>query len=420
MIDIKRKEDCVGCNACVQRCPKHCIAMYSDEQGFLYPKVNLNECIDCHLCEKVCPVINISERRLPEKTFAAWNRNDNIRAKSSSGGVFFALGKRIIEDGGVVFGAKFNDKWEVIHSSTDNVGGLSAFMGSKYVQSHIGNTYKEAEGFLKCGRKVLFSGTPCQITGLRRYLRKDYGSQLLTIDVVCHGVPSPGIWKAYLNTVKQSPNTEKISELQSNSSSLHNPIVIENISFRDKRLGWENYGIAILYASLKDGSNIESRPLNNNKLVKTEELFERYADNPFMQGFLKDLFLRPSCYKCPTKCGRSHSDITIADFWGIRKYHPEIYSTKGVSLLLVNSQFGAEFIDTIDIEHHIVSYSEAIDGNPAIEKSATKPKIADSFWNEYRKEGFFAVTSILNKMKPTFFQKIKYRLKTVIIRLFLN
>lgn len=254
MIDIKKKEDCVGCNACVQRCPKTCIFMIEDEQGFLYPKVDLNKCIDCHLCEKVCPVINQAEPIKPIRTYAAKNNNEEDKETSSSGGVFFALVEYVIkEKQGVVFGARFNDKWEVVHDYAEAIKDAEAFKGSKYVQSRIGDNFKKAEEFLKSGRTVLFSGTPCQIAALRLFLRKDYGAQLITVDIACHGVPSPLVWKDYLNST--CGNTEKISR----------------ISFRDKRNGWQNYGMSIY------------------DLKNHEMLYSPMNQNLYMQGFLKDL-----------------------------------------------------------------------------------------------------------------------------------
>lgn len=361
MIEIRRKEDCVGCNACVQRCPKGCISMREDGQGFLYPEVNVVECIHCGQCVRVCPVINRDEPGEPEGVYAAWNKDDEVRMSSSSGGVFHALASKVIEDGGVVFGAGFNGSWEAVHSYTETLGGISAFLGSKYVQSRIGDTYSEAGRFLREGRKVLFSGTPCQIAGLRRFLGKDYGDRLVTVDVVCHGVPSPGIWKDYLSLVKQESSDNKAPKQP--KSSAHGAgsgetYTINRISFRDKREGWDRFGLSI-HLSDKEGNE--------------KDFFEPLTDNLFLRGFLKDLYLRPSCYSCPAKGGRSHSDITLADFWGISGHHPGLHSDKGVSLVLVNSRKGAEKLKASGVEMHSTTYQEALSGNLAIIRSAGKP-----------------------------------------------
>lgn len=197
MITIIDKSKCCGCTACVQRCPKQCITLKEDDEGFLYPHVEINKCIGCNLCEKVCPLINISEKKAPIKVLAVKNRNEEERLNSSSGGIFIALAKYVIDHGGVVFGAVFDEKWEVRHTYTENVEGIIAMMGSKYLQSRIENTFSEAEFFLKQGRKVMFTGTPCQIAGLRKFLKKEY-TDLLLVDVLCHGVPSPKVWRKYL------------------------------------------------------------------------------------------------------------------------------------------------------------------------------------------------------------------------------
>lgn len=173
MIHITDKRDCCGCNSCVQRCPKSCIRMREDDEGFLYPKVDESVCIDCGLCEKVCPVIHQARENRPIVVCAAKNKSEEIRYQSSSGGVFTALANEIIREGGVVFGAGFDENWEVKHDCTETVEGLSAFRGSKYVQSRIGDSFKKAEQFLKIGRTVLFSGTPCQIAGLKRFCGKN-------------------------------------------------------------------------------------------------------------------------------------------------------------------------------------------------------------------------------------------------------
>ena len=198
MIEIKEKAFCCGCNACVQRCPKQCISMHEDEEGFLYPRVDKTICIECGLCEKVCPVINQNEPRKPLKVYAAYNKDEKIRRESSSGGVFTAIAEQVIDEGGIVFGACFDENWEVKHDYTETKEGLKAFRGSKYVQSRIKDNYQKAEHYLKEGRKVLFSGTPCQIAGLKKYLCKEY-ENLLTVDFICHGVPSPKVWRMYLN-----------------------------------------------------------------------------------------------------------------------------------------------------------------------------------------------------------------------------
>lgn len=209
MVELIDKSKCCGCAACVQVCPKQCISFNEDIEGFLYPIVNKDLCIDCRLCEKVCPFLNLNDPRKPVKVLAAINPNEEIRMKSSSGGIFTMLAEAVIDKGGVVFGARFDKNWEVMHDYTETKEGLDIFRGAKYTQSKIGRTYKEAKDFLIQGRKVLFSGTGCQIAGLRLFLHKKYDN-LLMVEIACHGVPSPAVWRAYLDEVtKGNKNKNK-------------------------------------------------------------------------------------------------------------------------------------------------------------------------------------------------------------------
>ena len=366
MIDIKEKKNCCGCEACVQRCPKSCITMREDNEGFLYPEIDKDICIDCGLCEKVCPVINQAEERKPLAVYAAKHKDEQIRMASSSGGAFTAIAERVIDEGGVVFGAKFNQDWNVVHSYTETKEGLGTFRGSKYVQSRIGESYKEAEGFLKAGRKVLFSGTPCQIAGLKCFLRKEYDN-LLTVDFICHGVPSPGVWREYLKEETARQCGEKNSVLQ---RPIHERnALIEGISFRDKRLGWKKYSFA-LALSTTNGSGAKNTVLLSEPLNK----------NIFLRGFLADLYLRPSCHACPSKSFKSRSDITIGDFWGVQNVMPEIDDDKGVSVVMVNSEKAGTLVEKISIEKFFVKYDDVLPYNRAIELSTKYTIKRDSFF----------------------------------------
>lgn len=198
MICIKDKVDCCGCASCVQRCPKQCISLTEDTEGFLYPKVDESQCIDCGLCEKVCPLLEVEKAWPPFKVLAAKNLNEEERMCSSSGGVFFLLAGDVIHRGGVVFGAVYDADWEVVITHAETLGAVRPMMGSKYLQARTETAFRDAERYLKQGREVLFTGSPCQIAGLRKFLRKDYPN-LLTVDFLCHGVPSPGVWRRYLN-----------------------------------------------------------------------------------------------------------------------------------------------------------------------------------------------------------------------------
>ncbi len=329
MIHINKKEDCCGCSACAQRCPKQCITMQADEEGFLYPLVDSEICIDCGLCEKVCPVINQNEPCKPLNLYAAINRNEEVRLTSSSGGIFTILAEGIIEKGGVVFGVKFNEMWMPVFDYTETKEGIIPFRGSKYVQATVGNAYKQAEEFLKTGREVLFSGTPCQIAGLKNFLRKEYDN-LLTVDIICHGVPSPKVWSKYLDEICSKLLMHNPDEKNSVRSAFGGDkrTCIETISFRSKLSGWKKYSFLLkLNFSTYDGKN-------------TVVFSEEFGKNDYMRAFLSDMILRPSCYVCPAKAGKSHSDITIADFWGINIINSEFDDDKGCDAVLINTNKG--------------------------------------------------------------------------------
>ena len=392
MIEIKEKKNCCGCNACVQVCPKQCISMKEDREGFLYPEVNKDICVDCHLCEKVCPVLNQGKERKPLKVYAAKNENEEIRRQSSSGGIFTLLAEHVIDEGGVVFGARFNENWEVVHSYMETKEGLAAFRGSKYVQSRIGDNYRKTESFLKSGRKVLFSGTPCQIAGLKLYLRKEY-KNLLTVDFICHGVPSPGVWREYLKE-------EIARQCDGKNSVLSHPIEkekvkIKSISFRDKKLGWKKYSFA-LTLSVPDGHGAENTVLLSEPLNK----------NLFLRGFLADLYLRPSCYACPAKCLKSGSDVTIGDFWGIGKVLPEMDDDKGVSVVMVNRN-----IELPDIDLQEINYEEIVRYNPSVERSVRESEKRKIF---FLQKSVSMKEKVVTLTRVSLLVRVKRKMKSVL------
>uniref|UniRef100_UPI004055BAFE Coenzyme F420 hydrogenase/dehydrogenase, beta subunit C-terminal domain n=1 Tax=Alistipes sp. TaxID=1872444 RepID=UPI004055BAFE len=352
--------------------------MSADNEGFLYPQVNSSICIDCGLCEKVCPVINQNEPKEPLAVYAAKNTNEEIRLKSSSGGVFTLFAEEVIAEGGVVFGARFNESWEVIHDYTETIDGLEPFRGSKYVQSIIGDNFIKARQFLTDGRKVLFSGTPCQIAGLKKFLRKDYDN-LLTVEVICHGVPSPMVWRDYLDYKR----AKRAAEKNTVSSSLNEMPVITGISFRDKTNGWKKFGLK--FANI---ANYEITPFN-------EDLF--------MKGFLNNLYLRPSCYHCTARQGKSGADISIADYWGVQSIHPELDDDRGTGLILINTKIGATYYNSIinQIKSLISSYDKAIMQNPCIVKSVKEPSRRQQFWQNYPISKIDYVEEICDLMTPS-------------------
>lgn len=396
MISITQKQDCCGCNACAQICPKQCITMQEDDEGFLYPRVDTENCVDCHLCERICPVSNHGTERKPLKVYAAINKDEEVRKQSSSGGIFTALAEQVIKQGGVVFGARFDEQWQVKHDYTETMEGLAAFRGSKYVQSRIGNTYQEAEQFLKVGRKVLFSGTPCQIAGLRNYLRKEYDN-LLTVDFICHGVPSPMVWRRYLKEEVARQCDRKNSVL---SHPIHEEdVLVEGISFRDKTLGWKKYTFA-LSLSMTNGSGKKIHFCSFSPMTKNE----------YLRGFMSNVYLRPSCYSCAFKKQKSGSDITLADFWG----NSNVFNDdKGVCAVIINNIKGYNFIDIPLIDKLDETIENVIVSNRCYFKSTRKPDNRNKFMKSMSETSVFRSIDLYGK--PSFKEKVRFMLIRIAI-----
>ena len=387
MIDIRDKSQCCGCEACVQRCPKHCVALVEDAEGSLYPKVDASVCVDCGLCEKVCPVINQSDERQPQAVYAAINPDSDVRQSSSSGGIFSALADAVLSQGGVVFGVCWDKEWRLVFDYAETRDDLYRFRGSKYLQAHVGDAYIKAEQFLKSGRQVLFTGTACQIAGLKKYLRRDYDN-LLAVDVICHGAPSPQVWKKYLD--------EQLRFIEQNRGSRYQ---IESINFRDKTVGWKNYNFFI---GLKGADG------------KVEYFTQPSSQNIFMRGFLRDFYLRPSCYSCPAKSGKSGSDITLGDFWGINQLKPEIDDDRGISAVMVNTLRGASWIGSLSLEQYSMSYDDVCRYNSALVRSVAYPSQRVKFFERYSKESFFALVNDLCRISLT--RRVVNKVKAILSR----
>lgn len=316
MINIIDKKDCSGCHACMAICPFNCIEMIADQEGFLYPKVNKKICTECNRCENVCPVLRDRKTGEPPKAYAGWCHDENIRLDSSSGGVFSVLMKHALIKNGIVFGAAFDNSFTLCHQYAQNENDCKKFRGSKYLQSVIGDVFHKAKEYLQKGRFVLFSGTPCQVAGLYSYLGKDYNN-LLTCDLVCHGVPSPKVFFAY----------KKLLEKKYNS-------VVKSISFRSKVSGWRRFSLLFKF-------------FNNKEYRKV------FDDDPFMNGFLNNIFLRPSCHDCKFSSIPRVADISLADYWGVWGHHPEWDDDKGTSLILVQTEKGKNILDACQNEMYL-------------------------------------------------------------------
>lgn len=333
-IEIINKKDCSGCCACLNICPKNIITMEIDSEGFYYPNVDYKKCSKCGLCKKVCPIINKINVKNHPHAFACINKDEDIRMKSSSGGIFTIIAEYVIDNGGVVFGAGFDNDFQVIHSYVEKKEELDKFRGSKYVQSKIGFTYKEAKAFLDQGRQVLFTGTPCQIAGLKSYLQKNYDN-LICVDFVCHGVPSPKVWRKYILYRERSAG-----------------LSVQKITFRNKDEGWKRFSVSFLFN-------------DNTKYQQT------LSNDLYMRAFLKNVSLRPSCYDCKFKTLHRRSDITLADFWGIQNIMRELDDDKGTSLVFINSTKGEFILDYVKqkILYKEVDINQAVAFNPAAIKS---------------------------------------------------
>lgn len=306
--------------------------MLEDKEGFLYPVVREDICVHCGLCLSVCPFHNQEEAREPIKAFSAFANDEKIRKDSSSGGIFSLIAKQVIDAGGVVYGASFDKDWNVHHECVENESDLWKLRGSKYAQSNVGESFKLAHDQLRDGRNVLFSGTPCQIAALRHFLGKEYPG-LLTVDLVCHGVPSPGVWRWYLENVKKD-----ILPL------------VSSINFRNKDYGWRKFSIAF--------------DLIQSDVSVRQHFYHR--DEPYMKAFLSNLNLRPSCSSCRVKAGRSHSDLTLADFWNVDKVVEKVDDDKGISLVLANTQKGLLFLNSLQgAQSQTVDFNQAIQYNKA-------------------------------------------------------
>jgi coenzyme F420-reducing hydrogenase beta subunit len=356
VIQITDKRLCSGCHACRDVCVKQCIAMVADEEGFYYPVVDLHACIDCGLCETICPILHPLREAHESDGFACINTQTDIRMESSSGGVFSLLAQRVLDHSGIVFGAAFDTVSSIRHIAVESYEDLKKLRGSKYVQSDLSGILPQVKKYLVVGRLVLFSGTPCQIAGLRAYLRKQYDN-LYCIDFVCHGVPSPKVWNAH------------VAYMQDKFKS-----VLTNVSFRDKSTGWTSYSTFLRFA--------------NGRFSR-----ERFFMNRYMRLFLSNISLRPSCYACAFKTIRERqSDISLADFWGINRVAPKLNDKKGVSLVMLHTEKGRQLFESSTklTEHTRINLEQAIKYNPSAIESSVLNRFRSRFFADFTKEGYAA------------------------------
>ena len=317
MITVKNKIDCCGCWACFSSCPKKCIDMKEDEEGFRYPVVDTEKCIDCHLCEKVCPILHpVDEIVSEQKGYIVQHRNNEILRESTSGGAFTAIASWVLSKGGVVFGAAYDDNLIVHHTYVNNFADLKKFRNSKYTQSEIRTAYIDTKRFLKNGIIVLFSGTPCQIEGLCSFLRKKY-ENLILLDVVCRAVPSPLVFRKY-KEMKEERQKSRIQELL----------------FRDKRYGYKYSTMTLKY----ENGNVESEGIDTDG---------------YLRAFFSGISLRQSCMDCKFRKRYRVSDFTIWDCFDVDRYSSDMNNDKGATKVIAHTEKAREIMKGI---YHDVKY----------------------------------------------------------------
>ncbi len=376
MINIQNKVDCCGCNACGDVCPKEAITFETDIEGFWYPKVDKEKCVDCSLCEKVCPIISKTsnvQRYDEPRVFAAYSKDEAIRLDSTSGGIHSTLANEVFSHGGYVGGAIYNLDHTVSHIVSNNESDLPKIRSSKYLQSNLQGQYKEVKDLLEQGKEVFYCGAPCQIQALYKYLKKEY-KNLTTCDFICLGVNSPKVFLKYMDYLEQKHGA-KATE----------------IKFKNKKWGWHNFSMRVNFENGK-------------------EYCEDRQHDLFFIGYLQSKnFMRPSCYQCQFRLYPQRSDITLADFWGIEKIDKTMDQDKGTSLVMVNSDKGLFLFERIKdrIVWKEFDFEMAKKGNPAISKS---PQIAQNDRKEFfnaidmlpfdkAAKKFFPMPGYLNKAK---------------------
>ena len=374
MVTIADKEKCCGCSACANICRKNAIQMVQDKEGFLYPKADASLCNNCGLCEKVCPVIDKETPKSSDlkKAYLIQHRNKTVLAESTSGGAFSAIAEYVISQGGAVFGAAFDPQFKVIHTSAQTSAELAKFRNSKYVQSDLGDTFRQVKSLLSEGKLVCYSGTPCQIQGLRKFLMKDY-ENLILVDVVCRAVPSPGVWKKYFAWENAKG-------------------AISSVRFRDKTLG---YQYSTMKIKRRDGSvfrgGIESQP--------------------WLRMFFSGMIIRPSCASCKFRSPQRISDLTIWDCFNIYRLDKRFPEDAGTTRMLVHTEKGMELLLKFRQQLHIkeIPFEDAVAGVREMSESPVLHEHRAAFFRDYEK---MEMGELLDKYFPvTWKVKLKQNIR---------
>lgn len=353
---------CCGCGACVAACQRHCLQMKQDNNGWSRPVLSLRACNDCGLCESVCPVLAPKTAgEQSEDVFAAKAKSKSILVKSSSGGVFATLAHHIIEQQGVVCAARFALPTKLVHDFCTKKEDLSDYMGSKYLQSDMTDCYLKTKNYLLQGVKVLFVGTPCQVMALKLYLKKSY-PDLITMEIVCHGVPSQKAWQNYLEAICRRAKTS--------------PESITGIEFRNKDRSWSEYSLKI---SSSEGTI--HRKTRRNDL--------------FLKAFQANLLQRDCCFSCPAKSVETKSDLVAGDYWGVDNFHRDIYDDRGVSCLIVRNKSLLGLIKSLPLELTASKYEYIAASNPAVERSARPNPKREQYLQNLLSKDFIQATKPL-------------------------
>ncbi len=367
-LETGKKVDCCGCRACEHICPTNSIKMIEDEEGFGYPLRNESLCIQCDLCKKVCPIVNRDEisnsfdKTFQPKAYMAINRDETILDKSASGGVFSAIVESYCKDNFVVFGVEFDEKLHAIHSYSETIEGTDKYRKSKYIQSDINDSYKKVERFLREGKSVLFTGTPCQIAGLRLFLRKDYDN-LFCVDLVCHGVPSQKVFNDYKDYLQKKYEGE-----------------IRSFTFRHKT-----------HTNSKDWNSRNIKAVINDKTIVMNS-----QEDVYLKGYHSGLFYRPACYECKYANPNRVSDVTMADFWGVEKLYPNENVHKGVSVLLANTAKGQLLVQKMHKQMKLdkVDINYVIESNAQLNRPAKMHPKRDKFYQLLKTKPFDEVVDL--------------------------
>lgn len=347
-----RAEQCCGCTACEKICGYKAISMQENSKGFLEPVVDQDRCVNCGLCEKVCPLrqkIGVSETDFKQGYYAAKRKSDKLRKQSQSGGAFSAVAEEILNRNGCIYGVVLNDELDAVYDRIVSRKHLGKLKGSKYVQASVGNTYLQVKSDLESGKWVLFSGTPCHIHGLKVFLEKRHinTDRLVVVDLICHGVPSPKIYREYRRFF----------------SEMHGKKRVTNFNFRDKSFGWHGH-VAIVSLGRK-----------------------KFVNNDFIRYFYSHLGLRDSCYTCHYANFNRQGDLTIGDCWGIEKFAPEFDDGKGCSLVLTNTCKGQNLWSVIEHEFEVLKIEREQSIQPNLLHPTEAPEEMELFWKDYKKFG---------------------------------